>query len=114
MSTAERVQIGECEECGTRIWSDHPYGWCSECGKKLPASVARLLPGTQAPKREEGSALEVGGRQISCPICGHDRYRTRKTLMGTRGAAFFNADWANPSAENFICLRCGYVLWFMQ
>jgi ribosomal protein S27AE len=118
MSTTERHQIGTCPRCGTTVWSNHPYAWCSQCGQGLPDEIRQRLASPAArsspPRREEGVSLEVGGKQIPCPICGHDRYWTRKALMDTRGASFFGIDWANPTAENYICVRCGYVLWFMN
>ncbi|HSU14166.1 hypothetical protein [Longimicrobium sp.] len=113
MSKAERQEIGKCPSCGATIWSDHPYAWCSKCGETLPGEIGARLPSAQV-KREEGTSLVVQGRQVPCPICAHDRFWTRKTLMDTRGASFFGIDWANPSAENYICLRCGHVLWFMR
>lgn len=33
--------------------------------------------------------------------------------MNTRGASFFNFDWANKGATNHVCERCGYVYWFL-
>ena len=112
MSKADRQEVGHCPHCDAVIWSDHPYTWCSKCGEPLPAE---LRPATAAPRpREEGTPLVVEGRHVPCPICAHDRFWTRQTLMDTRGAAFFGLDWANPSAENYVCLRCGHVLWFMR
>jgi DNA-directed RNA polymerase subunit RPC12/RpoP len=54
------------------------------------------------------------GREVPCPVCAHDRFWTRRTLMDTRGAAFFGLDWAQPTAENYVCTRCGHVLWFLR
>jgi Kef-type K+ transport system membrane component KefB len=34
-------------------------------------------------------------------------------LMNTRGLAFFNWDWLNQDAMNYICSACGRVEWFM-
>ncbi|MDQ7793317.1 MAG: DNA-binding protein [bacterium] len=61
----------------------------------------------------EASEHEVAGRKLACPFCDHNRFWTRRTLMNTRGATFFNLDWANREAHNYICEQCGYVLWFM-
>ena len=114
MKETERQEVGECPECGAQIWSDHPYAWCSKCGKSLPAEIKARLPGHQSPPAEKGMVLEVEGKTVPCPICGHDRFWTRKTLMDTRGASFFGVDWASDSAVNYICNRCGHVLWFMR
>lgn len=52
-------------------------------------------------------------KNLLCQFCGHDRFRWRNGLMNTPGMTFFNLDWANKSADCFICKRCGYVHWFM-
>ena len=120
MKETERHELGQCPHCGTTIWSDHPYAWCSECGQSLPETIraqfARQHPAqtSQASRSEQGTRLEVEGKSIPCPICGHDRFWTRKTLMNTRGASFFDLDWANASAVNYVCNRCGHVLWFLR
>ena len=119
MKETERRELGYCHHCGTKIWSDHPYAWCSECGSGLPEAVkARVAEqhGWKSPEAlasEAGTTLVVEGKTIPCPICGHDRFWTRKTLMNTRADFFFGMPWANPSAMNYICNRCGHVLWFL-
>lgn len=55
----------------------------------------------------------VNGNKLTCPVCGHDRFWFRTTLMNTRGATFLGFDWANKEAENYVCGQCGYVMWFM-
>ncbi|MEW6623329.1 MAG: hypothetical protein AB1420_09410 [Bacillota bacterium] len=54
----------------------------------------------------------VAGKKLICPICEHDEFWTRQTLMNTAGATFFGFDWANRAADNYICDKCGYVFWF--
>jgi hypothetical protein len=36
-------------------------------------------------------------------------------LFGSKSpvATFFNFDWANPSAECFVCDGCGHIHWFL-
>ena len=117
MKETERRELGQCHHCGTKIWSDHPYAWCSGCGNSLPAAIKTQFAGShpsQASPSEEGTTLAVEGKSIPCPICGHDRFWTRKTLMDTRGASFFGLDWASSSAVNYVCNRCGHVLWFLR
>ena len=58
--------------------------------------------------------LVIDGREIQCPMCQYNRFWTRRTLMNSRGASFFNFDWANKAADNYICERCGHVLWFLR
>jgi DNA-directed RNA polymerase subunit RPC12/RpoP len=114
MKETARQEVGRCHHCGTPIWSDHPYAWCSECGERLPDDIKAAFPRAQSPRAETGTALEVEGKAVPCPICGHDRFWTRKTLMDTRGASLFGVDWVNPTAMNYICNRCGHVLWFLR
>jgi predicted nucleic-acid-binding Zn-ribbon protein len=65
-------------------------------------------------KETEATELEVLGNRVKCPVCQYDKFWSRKTLMNTKGASFFNVDWANKQAENKVCDQCGYVLWFLQ
>lgn len=62
----------------------------------------------------EAKEYEVKGHKLSCPICGHKLFWTRRTLMNTRGLTFFNLDWANQDAKNYICEHCGYIMWFYE
>jgi len=62
---------------------------------------------------QKGDVLTVKGQNVACPICGHDRFTERTSLLNTRGAAFFHLEWANKEAYNYICTQCGYVLWFL-
>ena len=70
--------------------------------------------------KEEKKAMErtiyVGDREIElvCPICGGKKFFDRKTLMNTVGMTFFDLDWANPEATNFICEDCSYIFWVMD
>jgi DNA-directed RNA polymerase subunit RPC12/RpoP len=120
MDKAERHEVGQCPKCGTTIWSDHPYAWCSRCGEGLPEELKARLTTQQppakaaAPAQEEGDALTVAGHAVACPICHHERFHMRRTLMESRGGALFGVDWASPAAETYICVRCGHVLWFMR
>ncbi len=60
--------------------------------------------------------IYVGDREIElvCPICGGKKFFQRLTLMNTVGMTFFDLDWANPEATNFICKDCSYIFWFMD
>lgn len=64
--------------------------------------------------RSKGNSYEVFGKKLVCPICDNDTFQTRETLMNTGGMALFNLEFANKSADNFICDKCGYVYWFMD
>ncbi len=64
--------------------------------------------------RREAKAYEVQGYKLVCPVCGHDLFWTRRSLLNTATATFFNLDWANREANNFICERCGHIMWFQR
>ena len=59
--------------------------------------------------------VRVGAdRQLTCAVCGGQRFHERNSLLNTRAATLFNLDWANKQATNFICVECGYIFWFLQ
>ncbi len=58
--------------------------------------------------------VQIEGQPLECPVCKHNEFWSRETLMNTRGATFFKFDWVNKSAVNHICDRCGYVFWFLR
>jgi len=60
------------------------------------------------------SKQKVAGTILECPICKHNEFWTRQTLMNTVGLTFFNLDWANKTATNYVCNSCGHVLWFLN
>lgn len=119
MSATEQV-IGHCGQCGKAIPGNHPYAWCAACGTSLPRDVKAKLaelnpppPRPSAPPRDQGVPLMVEGTPVACPICRHDRYRMKERFM-PETAGFFDVEWINPSAETYICLRCGHVMWFVR
>ena len=64
--------------------------------------------------KPEAAEYHIQGNQLVCPICKHTQFWTRTTLMNTRGATFFKFDWANKEADNYVCDKCGYVMWFLN
>lgn len=117
----DEVPGGEihCGKCGVLVKPDHPYSWCSACGDPFPQDIQARLPRLQSALQEGAqkprtTQLVVEGRAVPCPICAHDRYWTRETVMVSRGAAFFNVEWASKGAVNYVCDRCGHVLWFAR
>lgn len=59
--------------------------------------------------------VRVGAnRQLTCSVCGGQRFHERNSLLNTRMATFFKVDWANKEATNYICVECGYIFWFME
>lgn len=58
--------------------------------------------------------VQISGRPLTCIICGGDEYHERKTLLNTRGGEFLNLAWAEKKAQNYICVNCGYIFWFLR
>lgn len=58
-------------------------------------------------------AVNVGNRSLTCHVCGCGAFHERNSLLNTRAATFFNVDWANKDAANYICADCGYIFWFL-
>jgi len=107
---------------------------CDTCGKEHPSKYYFVVDGLcrdcydamseeeRTRVREEAESLDplgateriVAGHELRCPVCAHDRFWKRKTLMNTPGLTFFGMEWANRQAENFVCDRCGHVLWFLR
>ncbi len=65
-------------------------------------------------KKELLHNVSIEGNKLICPVCSGKAFWKRKTLMNTPGFSFFNLDWANKKATNYICDHCGYVFWFMR
>ncbi len=62
---------------------------------------------------KEVGEFEVRGHKLVCPICGSTKFWTRETLMNTVGLTFFDLDWLNKRAHNYVCGTCNYIMWFM-
>ncbi len=54
----------------------------------------------------------IAGKQVQCPHCDHTLFDSRKILLNTRGATFFNFDWLNKGATVLTCEKCGRLEWF--
>jgi hypothetical protein len=39
----------------------------------------------------------------------NDRFWAREAQLNTAVATFCNFDWANPTADCYVCDRCGYI-----
>ncbi len=57
--------------------------------------------------------IMIGDKQLHCEICGHDEFWQRKAQLNTSVATFFSLDWANPTANCYVCDGCGYIHWFL-
>lgn len=61
---------------------------------------------------EEPTQVTIAGRLLRCPHCQNDRFFQRSWQLNTTGLTFFNLDWLNPSASNYVCSVCGRIEWF--
>lgn len=112
----------KCPKCGGTV--DDQIELCWTCQEpKPPASELAGGAGEPPPDwagnfretaQPDGTVrVEAFGRELSCAVCGNATFRERSSLMNTKMLTFFNLDWANKAATNFICSRCGYVFWFL-
>jgi hypothetical protein len=63
--------------------------------------------------KKEAEKQIIKGIQLHCEICKHDRFWHRQAQLNTAVATFFKFDWANASADCFVCEKCGYIHWFL-
>lgn len=89
-------------------------GVCEHCFEAMsPAEKTELQPGWSL-RHGESEQKTVDGHNLICPVCGHDRFWTRKTALLTPAAAFMNFNWGSKIATNYVCDQCGYVYWFLR
>ncbi len=62
---------------------------------------------------DDAKGHTVAGKALHCPICEHDRFWSRPTMLPRRSLAFFDVEWASPKAEVYVCGRCRHLLWFL-
>ena len=58
--------------------------------------------------------VQIGGRPLTCHVCGHTQFRRRKAKLNTTWMTLFDLDWLNRSADCYVCDNCGYVHWFLR
>ena len=51
--------------------------------------------------------------QLKCQVCGREEFEERQAQLNTATMSLFGLDWLNRSARCFVCLRCGFVHWFL-
>lgn len=107
-----------CSTCGEDLPSKYYFvtdGLCRTCFDRFePARRLEILREVESQSSAEACPRTVAGHALRCPICGHEAFWKRRTLMNTPGMTFFGVEWANRQAENFVCVRCGHVLWFLR
>ena len=63
--------------------------------------------------KKKPETVRVGGLDLHCEICKHDRFWMREAQLNTSVATFFSFDWANATARCYVCDGCGYIHWFL-
>ena len=63
--------------------------------------------------RERGEAAFVAEQRLTCVVCRHGHFRHRQAQLHSAAASFFNLEWLGPTADCYICSRCGHVHWFI-
>jgi predicted nucleic-acid-binding Zn-ribbon protein len=63
---------------------------------------------------EQPTTITLSGLPLHCPHCQHTRFFERNWQLNTSGMSFFDLDWLNRSAKNFVCARCGRIEWFTE
>jgi len=61
---------------------------------------------------KQSEKVFIKGNKLICPVCNHDQFWSRNTLLNTRGLTFLDWDWVNKNAQNYVCSNCGYMYWF--
>jgi len=111
-----------CSACGELV--DDQFEACWKCQEPKPAApvevsgevepAAAWVDNFQETKQPDGTiSVRVFGQVLSCTVCSNRTFRERTSLLNTAGLTFLRLDWANKSATNFICSKCGYVFWFL-
>jgi hypothetical protein len=62
---------------------------------------------------KDPKAETVAGKPLRCPICQHDRFWSRPTMLPRRALAIMDIEWAAPKAVVHACARCRHLLWFL-
>ncbi len=63
--------------------------------------------------KSDPEPANVAGIQLRCEICKHDQFWHRRAQLHTAVASFFDLEWIQPSADCYVCGRCGYIHWFL-
>lgn len=63
--------------------------------------------------RERGEPAFVAEQRLTCVVCRHGHFRHRRAQLHSAAASFFNMEWLGPTADCYICSKCGYVHWFV-
>lgn len=51
---------------------------------------------------------------IKCSHCGNTHFKFDQRQLHTKGLTFMGLDWANATANVYICKNCGHLEWFIE
>jgi len=63
---------------------------------------------------DKARTYEIAGRPVTCTHCENGSFFKRQSAPNGRRLAFFDEAWQNGGADNYICARCGYLMWFFD
>lgn len=61
---------------------------------------------------KETSSIKINGKPYRCDACESEKFWYRSAMLNTGFATFFGFDWANRSANCFVCNTCTKIHWF--
>ena len=97
----------KCKKCGEEIEDSFDACWKCTGSKKVKTTKKDNFS-------EGGEKYTINDKELICPFCQNKNFFTRESLLNTTFMTFFRLDWANKTADNYICDKCGYVMWFMR
>ncbi len=57
--------------------------------------------------------VKIVDQPLLCQICRHPSFWRRNVQLNTRTAELFSIEWTDSSAVAYVCVRCGYIHWFV-
>jgi hypothetical protein len=61
-----------------------------------------------------GQPVQIANRPLECKHCGGREFVHRTSELSSALAAFLNDDWFAQYADIFVCVRCGFLHWFLN
>jgi hypothetical protein len=59
---------------------------------------------------DQAKPYEIAGYPVICAHCTHDVFFARRVLLQGRPLMLLDPNWTQ--AVNYICVRCGHLMWF--
>jgi len=65
-------------------------------------------------KEKIAEQVFVKGKKLKCNICENDMFYYREAQLNTKTFSMLNIDWANKSANCYVCSNCTNIQWFLE